>query len=170
MTRHGTIAYYLAAWIIGCPVAGLLYWLIGAVRAGSASSSALFEICFFALMAGAADSLLFAFLLRRVMHWTDVRSTGIWSLAGAVLSLALVFLLALASYKVSDSPNGFASFANTFLLAGPRAIWNSGWWQLIPDGAGLAAVLGLIDRAFHATAVKVQGVAGPPRPGAAAQT
>ena len=49
MTRHGTLAYYLAAWVIGCPVVALVFWLIESVQTGSASSSALLEICFFAL-------------------------------------------------------------------------------------------------------------------------
>ena len=32
MTRHGTLAYYLAAWVIGCPVVALVFWLIESVQ------------------------------------------------------------------------------------------------------------------------------------------
>ena len=158
MTRHGTLAYYLAAWIIGCPVVALVYWLIGAVQAGSANSSALFEICFFALMAGAADSLLFAFLLRRLMHWAGARQIAIWSLAGAAILLALVFLFALASYKLSESSSSAASVARTFFFAGPGSIWNLGWWQAPIEGAGIGAVLGLVDLAFNPVTAVVGSV------------
>ena len=158
MTRHGTLAYYLAAWIIGCPAVALVYWLIGAVQAGSANSSALFEICFFALMAGAADSLLFAFLLRRMMHWARARQITIWSLFGAAILLALVFLFALASYKLAESSSSAASMARTFLFDGPGSIWNLGWWQAPIEGAAIGAVLGLIDGAFNPAAAASKGV------------
>jgi hypothetical protein len=154
MTRHGTLAYYLAAWIIGCPVVAFFYWLIGAVEARFASSSALFEICFFALMIGAADSLLFAFLLRRLMHWARVGSVAAWTLAGAALALALIFVFAQAWYRLHDSSQGIISLATTFLFAGPGAIWNAGWWQVPVEGAGIGAVLGLIDRAFNRAATE----------------
>ena len=168
MTRHGTLAYYLAAWIIGCPVVGLFYWLIGSVQAGSANSSALFEFVFFALMVGAADAILFAFVLRRVMHSTGVRSVALWTLAGAVLAFALIFVFAQAWYKLHGGSQSAASFALTVFFAGPGAIWNVGWWQAPIEGAGLGAVLGLIDRAFNPTAV--ENPAGPPREREAAPT
>jgi len=152
MTRHGTLAYYLAAWIIGCPVVALFYWLIGATQAGSASAGALFEICFFALLVGIGDALLFAFLLRRVMHVINARKIVIWTVAGALLASALIFLFAQAWHRLQDSPQGAAAFATTFLFAGPGAMWNTGWWQVPIEGAGIGAVLGLIDRAFNPAA------------------
>lgn len=150
MTRHGTLAYYLAAWVIGCPVVALVFWLIESVHAGPASSSALLEICFFALMSGALDSVLFAFLLRRVMHGLGTRNAAVWGLAGAALSFMLVFLLAWVFEKLSGSlQQGPAYFLSSFVLTGPATIWSSGWWQAPIDGAGIAAVLCLVDRAFN---------------------
>ncbi len=34
MTRQGTLAYYLAAWVIGCPVVALVFWLTESVEHG----------------------------------------------------------------------------------------------------------------------------------------
>jgi hypothetical protein len=150
MTRHGTLAYYLAAWVIGCPVVALVFWLIESVQTGSASPSALLEICFFALMSGAIDSLLFAFLLRRMMHALGTRNAAAWGLAGAALSFALVFVLAWIFGKLPASlQQGPAYFLSAFVFEGPEAIWRSGWWQAPIEGAGIAAVLSLVDRAFN---------------------
>jgi hypothetical protein len=150
MTRHGTIAYYLAAWVIGCPVVALVFWLIESVQAGSASSSALLEICFFALMSGALDSLLFAFLLRRMMHALGTRNAAVWGLTGAALSFVLVFVLAWIFGRLPGSlQQGPAYFLSSFVFEGPEAIWRSGWWQAPIEGATVAAVLCLVDRAFN---------------------
>jgi len=150
MTRHGTLAYYLAAWVIGCPVVALVFWLIESVQTGSASSSALLEICFFALMSGALDSLLFAFLLRRMMHRVGTRNAAAWGLTGAAFSFALVFLLAWIFQKLPGSMlQGPAYFLSSFVFTGPEAMWRSGWWQAPIEGAGIGAVLCLVDRAFN---------------------
>lgn len=164
MTRHGTLAYYLAAWIIGCPLVALFFWLIGAAEIRSAASSELFEICFFALMLGVGDALLFAFVLRRLMHWTGVRSVAIWTLAGGALALVMIFLFAKASYNLQASSHG-VDLAKTFLFSGPAEIWNAGWWQAPVEGAAISAVLCLIDRAFNPAAT---GDAAEPSRGRAA--
>lgn len=150
MTRHGTLAYYLAAWVIGCPVVALVYWLIESVQSRSASSSVFLETSFFALMAGAIDSLLFAFFLRRVMHGLGARSSFVWSFAGGALSLALVFLLAWCAGKLPGSfREGPGYFVSSFIFDGPLAVWRSGWWQAPLDGAAIGGVLALVDRAFN---------------------
>ena len=150
MTRHGTLAYYLAAWVIGCPVVALVFWLIESVHTGSASSSTLLEICFFALMSGALDSLLFAFLLRRVLHVLGTRNAVVWGLTGGALSLVLVFTLAWIFERLTGSmQQGLAYFLSLFVFTAPEAIWRSGWWQTPIEGAGIAAVLCLVDRAFN---------------------
>ena len=150
MTRHGTLAYYLAAWVIGCFVVAFIFWLIGSVQLGSASSSVLLETCFFAMMVGAVDSLLFAFLLRQAMHLLGARNAAVWGLAGAGLSFLLVFALAWVFGKLTGSmQQGPAYFLSSFVFAGPEAMWRSGPWQAPLEGASVAAVLCLIDRAFN---------------------
>ena len=135
MTRHGTLAYYLAAWVIGCPVVALVFSLIESVQTGSASSSALLEICFFALMAGALDSLLFAFLLRRTMHGLGTRNAGVWGLTGAVVSFGLLFVLAWVYGRLPGSLQWAPAISEFVCATGPATIWNSGWWQAPVDGA-----------------------------------
>jgi len=172
MTRHGTLAYYLAAWVIGCPVVALLFWLIESAQTGSASSSALLEICFFALMSGALDSLLFAFLLRRVMHGLGTRNAALWGLAGSALSFVLVFALAWIFGKLPGSlQQGPAYFLSSFVFVGPDAMWRSGWWQVPIEGAGIAAVLCLVDRAFNRVDLAETGAsAGNPEAAQAGQS
>jgi hypothetical protein len=156
MTRHGTLAYYLAAWVIGCFVVAFGFWVIAAVRAGSASSSLLLETSFFALMVGAVDSLLFAFLLRHAMHWLGTRNAAVWGLAGAALSFALVFSLAWVFGKlVGSMQQGPAYFLGSFVFAGPEAMWRSAPWQAPIEGASVAAVLCLVDRAFNPDGSKI---------------
>jgi len=147
MTRHGTLAYYLAAWVIGCPIVAFVVWLIVSIQTRSASSSALLEFCFFSLMCGAIDVLFFAFILRRAMHGLGTRNAAIWGLTGATLALLMVSQLAWVFGKLPGS--ALAYLLSSFVFAGPQAIWSSGWWQAPIDGAGVAAVLCLVDRAFN---------------------
>jgi hypothetical protein len=162
MTRHGTLAYYLAAWIVGCPTVALCHWLILVAHRESGDSFDLFLYCFFALMFGAADALLFALVLRRMMHWAKARSPLIWALAGA--TLALVLMLTLSSLSV-----GMLNFVikgpGLFFFAAPLVLRKSGWWQAPIEGAAISAVLSLIDRAFNPAA---SGDAAEPSSGPAA--
>ena len=161
MTRHGTLAYYLAAWVIGCPVVALVFWLIESLHDRSASSSALLELCFFALMSGALDSLLFAFLLRRVLHGLGTRNAAVWGLTGAALSLVLMFTLAWIFERLTGSmQQGPAYFLNSFVLTGAR---NDLEFRMVAapiDGAGVAAVLSLVDRAFNRVDTAETGASG----------
>jgi len=151
MTRQGTVAYYLAAWVIGCPVVALVIWLTESVEHGMGTSSELLEFCFFALMCGAIDVLLFAFILRRAMRSSGARKIAIWTLSGAVLALGLVFCLVWLGDRVSAAgiQRGPGYFLYAFLFAGPAAMWSSGWWQAALDGAAIGAVLSLVDLAFN---------------------
>jgi hypothetical protein len=44
---------------------------------------------------------------------------------------------------------GPAYFLSSFVFAGPEAMWRSGPWQAPVEGASVAAVLCLVDRAFN---------------------
>lgn len=168
MTRQGTLAYYLAAWVIGCPVVALLVWLTASWKSGSASSSLLLEYCFFALMSGVLHVLLFAFILRRAMRPLAARNLALWSLAGAVLSLGLVAYVVWLGDRVAASiHHGMGDLIYSLFLAGPAAVWSWGWWQAPVDGAAVAAVLCLIDRAFNSGAA--EATAAPPAEGKATQ-
>ena len=164
MTRHGTLAYYLSAWIIGCPTVALVFWVIQSARSQSASSSALLEVCFFSLTFGVLDSLLFAFLLRRTMHLLGSRNVAIWALAGAVLWLALLSPLAWMSDRLPQALHQPFYFLTAYLCWGPRAVWAVGWWQAPMEGAAVGAVLSLIDRAFNPAPATFASVPGEHEP------
>ena len=60
MTRRGTLAYYLAAWVVGCFITAALF----TSTAESVRVSMFLVTYFFALMGGLAGLLLFAFFLQ----------------------------------------------------------------------------------------------------------
>src|SRR6266566_3570489 len=128
MTRRGTLAYYLAAWVIGCFVVSLLQWIGEALAGEIHTASILLTTYFFSLAFGAVAILLFALLLRRSMRLLGTHALWIWFLSGAILSLGEIFVAA-----VLDAAD---------VLAGHN------FWQAPVDGALTAVVLCLVDRAF----------------------
>jgi hypothetical protein len=153
MTRRGTLAYYLAAWVVGCFVVAFLAWAFGAQRDASPTVSVLLILCFVALMYGAADILLFAFLLRRVMRVAGTHRIWLWMPAGAGLGALLVWLLlragdALVAYSPL-SAGGPISFLLLVFWTAPNALRLAGLWLAPIAGAAIAAVLCLVDRAFN---------------------
>src|SRR5690242_1231041 len=87
MTRRGTLAYYLAAWVIGCFVAAFLQWTGEALAGEIHTASILLTTYFFTLVFGAATILLFAFVLRRGMRMMRTHALWAWLLSGAILSV-----------------------------------------------------------------------------------
>jgi hypothetical protein len=152
MTRHGTLAYYLAAWVIGCFIVSLLAWLIAVMAGQPARASLLLTTYFFALVFGAVDALLFAFLLRRLMHWRRTHAVALWLVAGAGVGFALILLLTEANdawINWNGPLNGTIAFFLSALLAAPDALRHAGFWQVPIEGGGLGVVLCLVDRAFN---------------------
>ena len=95
------------------------------------------------------------------MHVLGTRNAAIWGLTGGALSLLLVFTLAWIFERLTGSmQQGPAYFLSSFVLTGPATIWNSGWWQAPIDGAGIAAVLSLVDRAFNRVDTAETGASG----------
>jgi hypothetical protein len=152
MTRHGTLAYYLAAWVIGCFIVTLMAGVIDAVAGQPVRASMLLELYFFALIFGAADILLFAFLLRRLMRWRETHAMWVWMLAGAGLGFMLVVLLGEANSvwphwnSLMDGALGFFLMA---IFGTPDVLRHAGVWQAPIEGAAIAAILCLVDRAFN---------------------
>jgi hypothetical protein len=164
MTRHGTLAYYLAAWVIGCFIVSLLVWVIAVASGQPPRAATLLEMYFFALVFGAPDALLFAFVLRRIMRWWGTHSLWLWLAAGAGVGFALIMLLAEANtawINWNAPVTGAIHFFLEALLAAPSALRYGGLWQVPIEGAAMAAVLCLVDRAFN-PAAGVSGAAAPP--------
>src|ERR1700691_5538601 len=90
MTRRGSVAYYLAAWVVGGFIAAFAFWWL---NGREADASGLLLEYFFALIIGAVDLLLFAFLLRQAMRWSQTHNAAVWAVTGAALFFVLLGLL-----------------------------------------------------------------------------
>ena len=153
MTRRGTLAYYLAAWVIGSSSVAVMLWIISTFGAAeeSPSASIFLRIDFLSLIFGAPGALAFAFLLRQMMGWWGTHAVWKWVLAGAWLAIVPVLLLVPLYERFSRSMNfnpGSLGFLLALILAGPGLLSHSGLWQVPIEGAATAAVLCLVDRAF----------------------
>jgi hypothetical protein len=152
MTRRGTLAYYLAAWVVGCFVISLLIWVSAAQDTPLAGPARLLILYFLSLAYGAVDILLFAWVLRLVMRLWRTHNIWKWAVAGASLGAVLVALLLwLGDALTGASPLSGRRPLGYLLLAfwtAPNALRRSGIWQAPVGGATIAAVLCLVDRAF----------------------
>jgi hypothetical protein len=154
MTRRGTLAYYLAAWVIVCFIVTALL-SVEDTRTGIASRAADFlALYFLALIVGAGDALIFAFALRRLMHWLDTRSLWAWLLAGASISLALILAIAWSAGKFhlpekASSGSATLAFIWNFFGIAAWALSSETLWKVPIGGALGGLVLCLIDRAFN---------------------
>ena len=155
MTRRGSLAYYLAAWICGCFFMALGFW-VNVHRLRSASSqgpfldAGLLAFCFFALITGAVPSLLFAWLLRRLMRAFRIEQFWLWITAGAALALLLLKILSSLGHLARDP--WFLPYPILpiwlLLLIGPMSVLDAGIWATLPVGAATAGVLFAVHRAF----------------------
>jgi hypothetical protein len=153
MTRRGTLAYYLAAWVIGCFVMAFLRWLGEALAGDFQTASILLTTYFFSLIFGAIAILLFALLLRRSMRLVGSRAVWAWFLWGAILGFAEIVALIraqgpLLSILLSIHSGAFGAVFFAAVLEGAGSLAGRNLWQAPVGGAITAAVLYLIDRAF----------------------
>jgi hypothetical protein len=150
MTRRGSLAYYLAAWVCGCFFMSATIWLESLSLPTEHSVSGLLFVYFLELMNGALPSLLFGFLLRRAangMHWSRAWQ---WLTCGAILAPAMTALLGrLASVNAFEGSSGWRNWISVSLLASP-AYAKAHWVGVLtaPAGAATAWVLFRVDRAF----------------------
>ena len=153
MTRRGSLAYYLAAWIGGCVFMSVCLWMWVFIEGGRQNERlapiafGLLLSCFYGLIIGAAASLLFAFLLRRLMAALRWRAVLQWAIAGAVLNT--IVIVALGNCDRWANAHSVPTLSRIGILtAGPGVVMDTGWWIAIPAGAATAYVLYRIDRAF----------------------
>ncbi|HEY4740588.1 MAG TPA: hypothetical protein VIH76_08345 [Candidatus Acidoferrales bacterium] len=153
MTRRGSLAYYLAAWICGCLFMSVAICVKDRNALAGADFSAavrLMYFYFFSLMLGFAPALIFGFLLRRSAALLGPKHPSIWVAAGAMIAAVLVAAIggwnrnAMAVAHPRMFPTGLV-FA---LTGGLGFTYDEGWWLAIPVGAATAYVLYRIDRAF----------------------
>jgi hypothetical protein len=155
VTKRGTLAYYLAAWVIGCFVLSVMAWALAAPQEGVPlpAPARLLILYFLSLAYGAVDMLLFAFLLRGAMRFWGTHSLWIWIATGAVVGAALVRLLLWSGDALvgASSPSGGGPLGYLLLTfwTAPNALRLAGIWQAPVGGALTAAVLCMVDRAFN---------------------
>lgn len=151
MSSRGALPYYTAAWVIGCFIFAAVAWAMD-IRAGALVSAAQFlSIYFISLIVGAADSLLFAWLLRVIMRAFRTHSVWLWIPVGACLALLLTLALARVgeAWTASNVPiDGLLGLAFRAVLLAPTVLRRAGLWHLPIEGAATAGVLFLVNRAF----------------------
>jgi hypothetical protein len=155
MTRHGSLAYYLAAWVCGCFFAAGAIWLdIHVLRISSMqdvfNQVGFLAFYFFGLILGAVPSLLFAWGMRRLLKPFPASGVYVWAAAGGGLALLLVWLLSGVAHLARDPrylPYSALPFW-PFLIVGPAYLAEGNIWLTLPVGAATAAVLFAVQRAF----------------------
>ena len=153
MTRSGSLAYYLTAWICGCFFMSLAVWtrdLFGANADNAFSTHSVFGlifIYFYALVFGAVAALAGGFLLRRVMAALKCKTPSHWAIAGAILAPAVVAILGQLGRHIGIEEGSGISFLR-IVTYGPRIVVETGWWLAIPAGAVTAFLLCRVQRAF----------------------
>ncbi len=143
MTRRGSLAYYLAAVVVGCFAMTACLWFYHVLV--ELPHPGLLNLYFLSLLTGSFTALVFAFLLRLVMAVVNGRTGRQWLFSGAVLALLLVWgmgSLAIAFAPVRKGPLWMA------LLGGPVFVGLATPWLALPAGASTAYVLYRIHRAF----------------------
>lgn len=149
MTRRGTLAYYLAAWAIGCFVMAFLQWLGETLAGNFQTASVLLTTYFFALIFGAIAILLFAFLLRRSMRLVGTHALWVWFWCGAILAFLEIFALLRAQGALLSIRSGaFGEIFFAAVLKAADSLAGQNVWQAPVGGAITAVVLCLVDRAF----------------------
>jgi hypothetical protein len=155
MTRHGSLAYYLAAWICGCSIMALGFWVdVHWLRRPSSpeefADAGFLALSFFGLILGAVPAVMFAWLLRRLMRIFAVEQFWLWITAGAGLALLLIWLLGSLGHFAGDPRLRPYSALPIwpFLLVGPVSVLDAGIWATLPVGAVTAGVLFAVHRAF----------------------
>jgi len=149
MTRRGTLAYYLAAWVIGCFVMAFLQWLGEALAGNFQTASILLTKYFFTLIFGAIAILLFAFLLRRSMRLVGTHVLWAWCLWGAVLAFVeILVLIRTQGALLSIHSGAFGEIFFAAVLKAADSLAGQNVWQAPVGGAITSVVLCLVDRAF----------------------
>jgi hypothetical protein len=98
MTRQGSIAYYLTAWIVGNFFMILAFFVSDAIALHGSTHDFFRDIAsnflfayFFGLIYGASTALVYGFVLRRLMIWSRAIRLWQWFLAGSALVIPFFF-------------------------------------------------------------------------------
>jgi hypothetical protein len=147
MSRWGTVAYYLAAWLFGCLFIALAEQLM---LPAIGASFDFFYLYYTALVSCVLSCLLFGFLLRLTCHRATRFAIPFWFVIGAVLHTLLVVLLGRIGAALGHAVpgGGIRHFFFLVSLKGPMDLSLTSLWIPLVAGAATAIVLCLFDRAF----------------------
>ena len=153
MTRRGSLAYYLAAWVCGCLFMAMAAWLPGKWEPthwtpGFRGASGFLSFYFLSLIFGAFTALLFAFLLRRLVAVFVWKGLWQWVLLGAALAELLVWGLGTLGRNSETSVRSLGILL-ILLLGALGAVRPPPVWINLLVGAATAFVLCFIHRAFE---------------------
>ncbi len=156
MTRRGSLVYYLASWICGglfLTIAMYLQESAAPTTMGigpSAAGAAIITNYFLVLVFCAFLSVVFAFLLRRLMIFFHAESLWQWVLTGTILALPIAEAVRWAS-RATDTIGleGAGHEIAIFLFLGLRGIAEHHVLLTLPVAALTSVVLFLIHRAFE---------------------
>jgi hypothetical protein len=156
MTRRGSLAYYLAATVVGCFFASLFLFL--ALEAPLASTprraaADFFGFYFISVPYGVFAAVLSAAMLRwltSALRWYRLSQ---WMLCGAAISTVLVVVLYLLGLVLSHSESELSLWATVF-LGGPSFVVLGGVWPATLAGALTAVVLRRIHQVFQPRAAE----------------
>lgn len=152
MTRHGSLAYYLAAWVCGCFFMSLTIWLkdLAGPTIGFVSFRSVFGLlifCFYGLILGVFAALLGGFLLRRAATLAKFRSAWQWAVGGAVVAPVLTLILGSFARSAATQQTPLPGWLN-LISFGPSIVLEAGLWLAAPAGAATAWALYRVHRAF----------------------
>jgi hypothetical protein len=159
MTRNGSLAYYLAAWVCGCFFLTLGVWAAEIWRRGAPGlvspvwmhgASGLLFAYFYGLILGLVPVLAAAFVLRQAMRAAKWKGVWEWMAAGGAVFCAVIYALAWAGREwggvgAERAVEGALPF---LIFHGASVLIAVGWWLALPAGAATGLVLQRVDRAF----------------------
>lgn len=153
MSRRGSAAYYLAAWICGGTFASAAIWVrshspTSFTLAGSPAGAGFFFFCFVGLILGFLPALLEALLLRLMAQAFHMRGTLAWAVAAAIVAVGAN--AALGRIGGGSIGNSERWDALALLTQGPALLIAGGWWMPVIPGALTGMVLSRIETAFSA--------------------
>jgi hypothetical protein len=151
MTRTGSLAYYAAAWVIGCFVLTSVGSFADLLHGQTFGIKEFLGYSFISMVVGALDSILYAFSLRNLMHLRSARVLVEWIAAGAAIAYLLTALLTWAGLAFTASSlyrGSLGEFLFEAIFLGPVEVWKGSAWITLASGAITGWILFLIDRAF----------------------
>ncbi len=148
MTRRGSLAYYLAAWVCGCLFLSLSFLSIR-WDVWDHTIKGIFFTYFVSLTTAALPLLVMAFLVRRIAIRFGWAHAWQWAASGALLLLIAIAVFGSIGLWI-ESIFGTVPYPAALVFQGSAIlVMDRGVFSAIPAGMATALVLHAIHRAFE---------------------